>query len=147
MLPHVAAELVGPGELPAAALPRADVGLLPGVGPHVGLHVGGLVVHLPAPSLRAVVDHRGPLHGATTSLLRRHSLSAPAVHAQVQTQVPARHTTLPVPVHVAARLLLYTVRVVVPILTHVPVVVGVESVQVRDVGRASFCTSGTRGRS
>ena len=44
VLPYVPAQLVRPGELPAAVLPQADVGLLPGVGPEVGLEVGALGV-------------------------------------------------------------------------------------------------------
>ena len=38
--PHVSAELVRPRELPAAVLPAAPVGLLPGVGPGIGSTFG-----------------------------------------------------------------------------------------------------------
>ena len=44
VFPGVAAELVRSGELPAASLPGAHVGLLPGVRPQVGLHMRVLVV-------------------------------------------------------------------------------------------------------
>ena len=63
VFPGVAAELVRSGELPAAALPGAHVGLLPRVRPQVGLHVRGLMVHLAAVLVGAVVDHRGLLDG------------------------------------------------------------------------------------
>ena len=56
VFPHVPAQLVRAGELPAAALPGADVRLLPGVGPQVGLHVGGLVVRLGASVIRTIVN-------------------------------------------------------------------------------------------
>ena len=40
VLAVVAGELVGAGKLPAASLPVAVVGLLPGMGAHVSLQVG-----------------------------------------------------------------------------------------------------------
>ena len=39
-------QLIRPGKLPQATLPRALVGLLPSVGPLVGLEVGALGVDL-----------------------------------------------------------------------------------------------------
>ena len=70
VLPHVSAQLVGARELPSAALPGAQVRLLPRVGPHVRLHVGRLVVHLAAARLLARVDHRGTLHRTSSPFLR-----------------------------------------------------------------------------
>ena len=58
VFPHVPAQLVRAGELPAAALPGAHVGLFPSVGPQVRLHVRGLVVSLVAIVVGAVVDLR-----------------------------------------------------------------------------------------
>ena len=46
VLPEVPSQLVRPTELPATVLPPADVGLLPGVRPQVGLQVGALGVDL-----------------------------------------------------------------------------------------------------
>ena len=46
VFPEVPGQLVRPTELPAAVLPPADVGLLPGVRPQVGLQVGALGVDL-----------------------------------------------------------------------------------------------------
>ena len=67
MLPLVARELVAAGEAPAAVLPLADVGLLPGVGPEVRLEVRGLGVRLAAARVVAGVggglaleDHHHP---------------------------------------------------------------------------------------
>ena len=48
MLPVVAGQLVRAGKLPLAAVPGALVGLLPRVGPLVGLQVGALCVDLVA---------------------------------------------------------------------------------------------------
>jgi hypothetical protein len=69
VLPHVATQLVRAGELPATALPGAEVRLLPRVYPHVGLHVGCLVVHLPAAGLDTGVQHRGPFHNLPSAPL------------------------------------------------------------------------------
>ena len=62
VLAGVPAQLVRPGELPAAARPGAHVGLLPRVGPQVRLHVRGLVVGLEAAGVWAVVDLGNLLH-------------------------------------------------------------------------------------
>ena len=58
VFPHVTSQLIRPGELPPTPGPGAHVGLLPRVGPQVGLHVGGLVVGLAAVVVRTVVDLR-----------------------------------------------------------------------------------------
>ena len=57
----MSSELVRPGEPPATVLPLADVGLLPGVGPQVGLEVAGLGVGLPTPGVVAGVAGTLPL--------------------------------------------------------------------------------------
>ena len=49
VLPVVPRQLVGPGKLPAASVPRALVRLLAGVGPLVRLQVRALRVDLVAP--------------------------------------------------------------------------------------------------
>ncbi len=69
VLPHVATQLIRAGKLPATALPGAEVRLLPRVYPHVGLHVGGLVVHLPAARLDTSVQHRVPLYNLPSAPL------------------------------------------------------------------------------
>ena len=51
----VTRELVTAREPPAAVLPLADVGLLPGVSAEVGLQVAGLGVRLPAARMLAGV--------------------------------------------------------------------------------------------
>ena len=56
VFPGVAAELIRSGELPAAALPGAHIGLLPRVRPQVGLHVRGLVVRLGASVIWTIVN-------------------------------------------------------------------------------------------
>ena len=58
MFPCVSSKFVRSGELPATAGPGADVGLLSGVRPQVGLHVAGLVVGLAAVVVGTVVDLR-----------------------------------------------------------------------------------------
>jgi hypothetical protein len=58
VLALVPRQLVRAGKPPAAVLPRADVGLLPGVRAQVGLQVRGLGVGLPAPGLVAYVQRR-----------------------------------------------------------------------------------------
>ena len=60
VLADVPCQLVGPGELPAAVLPRADVRLLAGVGPQVSLQVAGLGVALPAARVPARVGRQLP---------------------------------------------------------------------------------------
>ena len=57
VLPHVPPQLVRPRELPAAALPGANIGLLPGVSSHVSFHVAGLLVDLATGGVGAVVEH------------------------------------------------------------------------------------------
>ena len=71
VLPHVSAKFVGAREFPAASLPGAQVRLLPGVRPHVRLHVRRLVVNFTAARLRTRVDHRGALDGASPAFLWR----------------------------------------------------------------------------
>jgi len=61
VFPLVPGQLIRPGEPPAAVLPLADVGLLPGVGSQVGLEVAGLGVGLPAPRVVAAVAGALPL--------------------------------------------------------------------------------------
>ncbi|CAN7945211.1 unnamed protein product, partial [Ixodes pacificus] len=65
VLPEVARQLVGPGELPRAALPRAALGLLwlggpTCVRPLMRLEVGALGVHLLAALEVALVDLAPP---------------------------------------------------------------------------------------
>jgi len=55
VLANVAGQLVGAGEAPVAAGPRAMEGALAGVGAGVGLEVRGLGVALAAPAVRAQV--------------------------------------------------------------------------------------------
>ena len=72
VFPLMPGQLVRPGEPPAAVLPLADVGLLPGVGPQVGLQVGGLGVGLAAVVEGAGVDdHLPPPQPPPASLLER----------------------------------------------------------------------------
>ena len=72
MFPLVPGQLIRPGEPPAAALPVADVRLLPGVGSVVGLEVAGLGVGLPAVVEGAGVDdHLPPAQPPPASLLER----------------------------------------------------------------------------
>ena len=61
VFPLMSSELVRPGEPPATVLPLADVGLLPGVGPQVGLQVAGLGVGLTTPGVVAGVAGALPL--------------------------------------------------------------------------------------
>ena len=61
VLAVVARQLVGAGELPAAALPRALVRLLARVRPQVGLEVRRFRVRLGAALVRARVDDHAPL--------------------------------------------------------------------------------------
>ena len=61
VFPLMSGQLVRPSEPPATVLPLADVGLLPGVGPQVGLQVAGLGVRLPAPGVVASVAGALPL--------------------------------------------------------------------------------------
>lgn len=60
VLPEVARQLVGPGELPRAPLPRAGVRLLPCVRPLMCLEVRALGVHLLAALEVALVDLAPP---------------------------------------------------------------------------------------
>ena len=69
VLSHVSAKFVGAREFPAASLPGAQVRLLPGVRPHVRLHVRRLVVNFTAARLRTRVDHGGALYGASPTFL------------------------------------------------------------------------------
>ena len=68
VLPHVPGQLVGAGKLPAAVLPRADVGLLTGVRPEVRLEVGGLGVALAAAGVLAGVGGQLPLEAVQLGL-------------------------------------------------------------------------------
>ena len=59
VFPHVPSQLVRPRELPSAALPLANIGLLPRVRSQVRLHVARLVVRLAAGGVWALVEHWG----------------------------------------------------------------------------------------
>ena len=61
VFPLVPGQLVRPGKPPPAVLPLADVGLLPCVGPQVGLEVAGLGVRLAAARVVAGVGGALPL--------------------------------------------------------------------------------------
>lgn len=70
VFPLMSGQLVRPGEPPATVLPLADVGLLPSVGPQVGLEVAGLGVGLAAVVEGAGVDdHFPPAQPPSASLL------------------------------------------------------------------------------
>ena len=68
VLPHVPGQLIGAGKLPAAVLPRADVGLLAGVRPEVRLQVGGLGVALATARVLAGVRGQLPLEAVQLGL-------------------------------------------------------------------------------
>lgn len=63
VLPHVSRQLVGAGELPVAAFPRALVRLFARVRSLVGLEVGALGVHLVAAWIAAAMDSLVALRG------------------------------------------------------------------------------------
>ena len=68
MLAQVHRQMPLPGKLPAAVLPRADVGLLAGVRPEVRLQVGGLGVALAAAGVLAGVRGQLPLEAVQLGL-------------------------------------------------------------------------------
>ena len=85
VFPHVSSKFVRSGELPATAGPGADVGLLSGVRPQVGLHVAGLVVNLPTVFVRTVVNYRGFLDGPPPPLGHGGGVAARAGGRPIQT--------------------------------------------------------------
>ena len=68
VLPHVPRQLVGAGKLPAAVLPRADVGLLASVRPEMRLEVRRLGVALAAAGVLAGVRGQLPLEAVQLGL-------------------------------------------------------------------------------